>query len=78
MWKNNFVLLNMFLPCLNKDIIIIIMLQTSKIILISYKPSTYSNFLTCHMYVLIFGQAVLWPSLPIRATKKKENCCSLP
>ena len=26
MWKNNFCILNMFLPCLNKDIIIIIII----------------------------------------------------
>ena len=54
------------------------MLQTSKIILASYKPSTYFNLLTQHIcYLAKFGQAVLWPSLPDRATKKKENCRSL-
>ena len=49
-------------------------------ILISYKPSTYSNFLTFkHMFCNLgkFGKAVSWPSLPDRATKKKENCRSL-
>ena len=36
------------------------MLQTSKIILISYKPSTYFNFLTQCMFCYLgkFGQAV--------------------
>ena len=28
-------------------------------------------------YLGKFGQAVLWPSLPDPATKKKENCRSL-
>ena len=28
-------------------------------------------------YLGKFGQAVLWPSLPDRVTKKKENCRSL-
>ena len=50
------------------------MLQTSKIILISYKPSTYSNFLTWHMYVLLFGQ--VWANSG-RATKKIVAAWSL-
>ena len=43
-------------------------------VLIRYKPSIYSNFSSLHMvfcYSSMFGQAVLWPSLPNRATKKK-------
>ena len=31
----------------------------------------------CYLSKLKFGQAVLWLSLPDRATKKKENCRSL-
>ena len=49
-------------------------------ILISNKPSTYSDFLTLRIlscYSGMFGQAVLWPSFPNRAIKKRENCCSL-
>ena len=49
-------------------------------VLISYKPSTYSYFLTLHIlfcYSSIFGQAVLWPSLPNRAIKNRENYRSL-
>ena len=36
-------------------------------------------FASCHplTHVLLFGQAVLWPSLPDWATKKNENCRSL-
>ena len=47
-------------------------------ILISYKLSKFSNFLNfIHTSFVIWaslGQVVLWPSLPDRATKKKENC----
>ena len=46
----------------------------------SYKPSTYSDFLTWHIlfcYSGMFRQAVLWPKLPDQAIKKKENCHSL-
>ena len=49
-------------------------------ILVRYKPSTYNDFLTLHIlfsYSGMFGQAVLWPSLPDRAIKKRENCHSL-
>ena len=55
------------------------MLKTSKVILISYKPSKYSNFLTKYMFCFLgkFGQAVLWPRLPDQVTKKKENSRSL-
>ena len=58
------------------------MLQTSKIILISYKLATYSNLLSYHIpgmfcYLGKFGPAVLLPSLPDQATKKKENCRNL-
>ena len=43
---------------------------------------TYNDFLTLHILVLFsysgrFGQVVLWPSLPDRAIKKRENCRSL-
>ena len=44
----------------NFTLILSHMLQTSKIVLISYKPSTYSNFLTKYMYILLFGQ--VWAS----------------
>ena len=40
----------------------------------------YNDFLTLHVlfsYSGTFGQAVLWPSLPDRAIKKRENCRSL-
>ena len=47
---------------------------------VNYKPSTYSDSLT-HAHIFCYsdmsGQAVLWPSLPDWATKKKENCRSL-
>ena len=49
-------------------------------VLISYKPSTYSDFLTLHIlfcYLGMFGQAVLWQSLPDQATKKRGSCRSL-
>ena len=36
------------------------------------RVSTYMFY-----YLGKFGQAILWPSLPDRATKKKENCRSL-
>ena len=55
--------------------------RTSKIhVLICYKASTYSDFLTlCILFCYsgMYGQAVLWPSLPDRAIKKRENCLSL-
>ena len=49
-------------------------------ILISYKPLRCSDYITLHMlfcYSGMFGQAVLWPSLPDRVIKKRENCHSL-
>ena len=49
-------------------------------ILIRYKTSAYNDFLTLHIlfsYSGTFGQAVLWPSLPDWAIKKRENCRSL-
>ena len=54
-------------------------LQTSKIMSLlatnhQYIPTFFNYMLD---YLGKFEQAVLWPSLPDRATKKKENYCSL-
>ena len=58
-------------------LILLHMLQTSKIILISYKPPTYSNFLNlthmfCYLGKQLYGQACLTGQ-----PRKKENCRSL-
>ena len=46
-----------------------------------YKPSTcifwLFNLDILFCYLGTFGQAVLWPSLPDWAIKKRGNCCSL-
>ena len=43
----------------------------------NYKATNHQHIPTLHIYGLLFGQAVLWPSLPDWAKEKKENSPSL-